>query len=244
MTQHTSKITPGGPAALNESFPLAYTRREARLYRRLTKDALPADTHLAQALQKIDIRGKDILDYGCGDGRLFPIFKILGARTVTGCDPSLRLIHFAQTEHGMKEGAQFDALTNQVLPYRERTFDIIVTHYVLHYVYHTDSLARQFFKIIRPGGYVVAILGEAVVKNEHTPLHNSILPLVFAHTMTAQTLVKERGCTKNDFERAGFVTYRNEHLPNASVAKVSDTYPLKKDIELVATLLVFRKPLV
>ena len=78
------------------------------------------------------VRGKRVLDLGCGDGRL-----ALGvapfAREVTGLDPDAELIADATArarEAGLRN-VHFEVGAGQSLPYRGGAFDVVILSWTL-----------------------------------------------------------------------------------------------------------------
>jgi len=82
--------------------------------------------------RSVPLRREDtVLDIGCGTGALTTLLGRMGYRTV-GIDPSPLMIHYAVKKaiHGIQmycvaDGASF-------LPFRDRSFDMVIATYVLH----------------------------------------------------------------------------------------------------------------
>ena len=78
------------------------------------------------------IRGKRVLDVGCGDGRLTLGLAPLAA-SVRGIEPDPEAISAAR-ENARKAGArnvQFDAGAAQQLPYIDGAFDVVILSWAL-----------------------------------------------------------------------------------------------------------------
>lgn len=78
------------------------------------------------------VRGKRVLDLGCGDGR-FALAIARSAAAVEGLDPDPTAISAAR-RNGRKRGAQnvrFRSGAAQELPYRDATFDVVILSWTL-----------------------------------------------------------------------------------------------------------------
>jgi ubiquinone/menaquinone biosynthesis C-methylase UbiE len=78
------------------------------------------------------VRGKRILDLGCGDGR-FALGLALLAMSVDGLDPDVEAIAAAK-KNGRKAGvrnARFAVGAAQHLPYPDAAFDVVILSWTL-----------------------------------------------------------------------------------------------------------------
>lgn len=123
----------------------------------------PADSALAPipaALLALlgDVRGKSVLDAGCGEGFLARILAARGAR-VTGIDLSPRLIALAR-EHDPAAAAIAYRVADlsRPLPDLAATFDAVGSHLVLNDVADHRGFAGGLAALTRPGGRAVLAL--------------------------------------------------------------------------------------
>lgn len=102
-----------------------------------------------------DPSGWIILDIGCGDGELAVELWKHGAK-VTGIDVSGRMIGDAR-ERARQHGADiaFDVASAQSLPFPLDAFDRVVAITVLCFVEDADSVLREIWRVLRPGGRLV-----------------------------------------------------------------------------------------
>ena len=124
--------------------------REARLGR-----LFPTDFVFAQLR---DIRGREVLDFGCGDGALSVILARLGGR-VTAVDISPELIDVAQkraTLEGVGDRIQFLVTDVTTSPLRADWFDAVVCNLVLHHV-DLPSVLPRIVSALKPGGTAVFV---------------------------------------------------------------------------------------
>ncbi|HEY9585347.1 MAG TPA: class I SAM-dependent methyltransferase [Candidatus Paceibacterota bacterium] len=99
-------------------------------------------------------RGGDVLDIGCGNGRLFPLINERHAQ-YTGIDYSGGLIREAQRLHPLGKFVVGDATA---LPFPDDTFDVAYSFATVHHI-PGNELRTKFFReaarVLRPGGIFV-----------------------------------------------------------------------------------------
>ena len=108
-----------------------------------------------------DVRGKSILDMGCGDGHYTRLVKRAGAREVTGVDISAEMIRLAEEEENLRPVgcvySQHDASKYE----SSRQVDLVLASHLLHYAKTTGDL-RKFcetcHQALRKGGRIVGII--------------------------------------------------------------------------------------
>ncbi|MEJ0054040.1 MAG: class I SAM-dependent methyltransferase [bacterium] len=232
----------------NDTFPLAYQSEEANRYFEFEKQQHPADTFIADALRGIGIHGHKILDYGCGSGLMVPPLLKLGASQVIGCDPSAAMIREANRRFAgasaMSAMTRFDLLTGLPLPYPSSSFDGVLLRFVLHYIPDTQSAFREFARILKPNGWVVAVSSDVSLKPGREYLANTMMPLIFQDMLTVRTLIKQGKEITESAGNAGLEIERYERISDATLASVDTTYEHAREIEQFSTgLLVARKPL-
>src|SRR5260221_1987012 len=134
---------------------MASVKGQGQFWDRVTEQVQP----LAEAQQLIEalipaneIRGRDMLDAGCGAGDYSAALSQLGARTVAGFDVSAGSLRIAQ---GKASAAKFLQASLSELPYRAASFDVIWSSGVLHYVPDAQSALREIMRVLRPGGIAV-----------------------------------------------------------------------------------------
>jgi SAM-dependent methyltransferase len=118
------------------------------------------------------LRGKDVLDVGCGRSLYGVTFLFAGAKSYTGVDPTLDLdsnvIKDSSGLHGRFEAspwtprrlmdrlpglAYISGLTSDLPP--GSTFDVLAMHNVTEHLMEIDQTFAEFAKLIRPGGRIV-----------------------------------------------------------------------------------------
>ncbi|MEE4596105.1 class I SAM-dependent methyltransferase [Streptomyces sp. DSM 41524] len=115
---------------------------------------------LVEALPRL--RGKTVLDVGCGIGRLSH-WLAAEAEFVTGVDSSLRMVTRARGASSAANTA-FVCGRAEALPFRSAAFDLALTTAVLQHVVSEDAYERacaEAVRVLRPGGALVCFEGAA-----------------------------------------------------------------------------------
>ena len=113
-----------------------------------------------------DVRGRSVLDVGCGMGRFSDVVARWGARTVVGVDLS-RAVEAAVENLSPYPGAAIVQGDAADPPFREGSFDMVFSIGVLH---HTPSTARSLAavaRLVRPGGTLAVWVYAARLRRTH-----------------------------------------------------------------------------
>lgn len=110
---------------------------------------------LGEAIRLLgDIRGRSILDCGCGAGYLSAYLAFRGA-FVSGFDISEGMLRIAsQTVRGNgTTGGVHLALANfGRLPFRDASFDLAIGAWILHHTESLDEAIRELKRVLKPKG--------------------------------------------------------------------------------------------
>jgi SAM-dependent methyltransferase len=103
-----------------------------------------------------DVRGRTVLDFGCGSGEN-TIALVRRAANVIAIDISPHLIQLAERRlalNGLDGTARFVVASAHDLPFDDQSVDIVVGIAILH---HLDLAiaAREVHRVLRPGGRAI-----------------------------------------------------------------------------------------
>lgn len=104
--------------------------------------------------------GQHVLDFGCGNGRLFELFK--GKHiTYTGIDQSGNLITHAREKYAQEAAsgiARFIASSGDTLPFPDASFDCVFSIAALHHIpsmEKREAMMRELYRVLSPRGTLV-----------------------------------------------------------------------------------------
>lgn len=105
-----------------------------------------------------DVHGKDVLDFGCGEGTYSRLLKARGAHRVVGYDLAEGMLrHARETEEKEPRGIEFTSSLSEALDHR---FDLVLGVYVLPYAQDERALFRMcadMGRLLKPGGRLVTL---------------------------------------------------------------------------------------
>lgn len=117
----------------------------------------PTGQFIKNITEQCDITGKEILEIGCGSGRITRDLAKY-ARKVVAIDPDERALQVAQA--GIThENVEFIRCSGESLPFAENTFDLVIYSLSLHHIpstYMRKSL-QQAVRLLREDGFLIVI---------------------------------------------------------------------------------------
>ncbi|WP_240190005.1 class I SAM-dependent methyltransferase [Bacillus sp. P14.5] len=123
--------------------------------RRQSKES-PNNAMEAPVILKLigDVRNKEILDLGCGDGTFGKELLSKGAGHYTGIDGSKNMVETAvSTTSSPQASIRLGDLEN--LELNQNEYDLIISRMVLHYIENLESLVKEVYAAVKPGGKFV-----------------------------------------------------------------------------------------
>lgn len=106
-----------------------------------------------------NIRGKKVLDLGCGTGRHTKILKKRGAK-VWGIDISPRMLEIAKREI---KGVDFKVGSVYKLPYKPKFFDIVFAGLCVSYFENLDKAFKEINRVLKRNGIFVFSFGHPLI---------------------------------------------------------------------------------
>jgi ubiquinone/menaquinone biosynthesis C-methylase UbiE len=97
-----------------------------------------------------DLRGKHVIDLGCGTGRWLRYAAELGAASLVGVDASPAMLSVAQQQCS----AQVELMCADVLSLllESGSADVLIASFLLSYLPSLDAFVAQAARLLRPGG--------------------------------------------------------------------------------------------
>lgn len=103
---------------------------------------------LSRALEHVPLgRSSTVLELGCGDGFQLDLLRKRFGR-VFGVDP----------EEEPLSGGRFAKCIAEALPFRDHSFDFVVSSNVAEHLTDRDRAMAEVFRVLRPGGYAAHIV--------------------------------------------------------------------------------------
>ena len=218
-----------------------YSKELVQKYTKSRDDYKETDSELFEPLALIGVLGKDILDFGCGDGGHAENLLEMGARKVSGIDVSPDMIELASKRK--KEGLEFFTADGTKVPFDDTSFDIVFSNFVIHYFEDTHLPFAEIGRVLRKGGYFVGTYNITDVEKGFEHLYNTNMPIRLGkkdENIIVQNLIKPRGEIESALQKAGLKVLKEKILyhPNAVV---DESYEHKEKISKNAVLIVAQK---
>jgi ubiquinone/menaquinone biosynthesis C-methylase UbiE len=101
----------------------------------------------------LEVRGRDVLDVGCGEGGLVRRLASVGARAC-GLDPLPIALARARAHREAGDSARYVQGVAQALPFPGASFDVVIFFNSLHHVpvEAMDIALAEAARVLRPGG--------------------------------------------------------------------------------------------
>ncbi len=142
--------------------------RIARWYHELRTERYPSGWFYNEMLEmpttlKLlgNIKGKEILDLGCGTGIYAKILTKRGAK-VKGIDISEEMIKIARKENPKVE---FKVGSMNKLPYRNKEFDIVLAALSISYLRDWNAVFKEVKRVLNDGGLFVFSTDNPVIES-------------------------------------------------------------------------------
>ncbi|NQX69242.1 class I SAM-dependent methyltransferase [Paenibacillus alba] len=101
-----------------------------------------------------ELKDKRVLDLGCGFGWHCRYAREKQARSVVGVDLSENMLERARAMTNDLQ-IEYRRLAIEDIDFTEGEFDVVISSLALHYVEHFDSICRQIYGYLAPGGTFV-----------------------------------------------------------------------------------------
>ena len=133
-----------------------------------------------------DIKGKDILEVGCGrGGGLSYISRYLSPRSATGVDLNKKAIEFCKKYYS-NERIKFLQANAQCLDFQDNYFDVVINVESSHRYSQMDMFLHEVYRVLKPGGFFLYadFWNNIELEKLNTQLEKSNLHLVKGEIIT------------------------------------------------------------
>lgn len=140
-----------------------------------------------EAFSDDNIRDKHVVDFGCGDGQLSLFLAMTRQpRRIVGIDlvsPAIDRAKIAATKADVPNTVEIEYLVGQPerMPVPDQAFDTLLAFDCLEHVMSPESIIRDWFRVLRPGGR--ALVNWYPYKGPWGPHMESLVPIPWAHVM-------------------------------------------------------------
>ena len=163
-----------------------------------------------ELITKLELAGNEnILDLGCGDGKVTALLVQATSGSVVGVDKSEAMVQLAQKSY---ENITFLPMDATALNF-ENEFDVVFSNAVLHWVHDHKSVVRGIHRALKKegkillqfGGYgnaqeILAVMDDFITKEYATYFKDFEFPYSFPHSDLYEKLLKEQGFVNIDAE--------------------------------------------
>lgn len=136
---------------------MEYTRKVSLAYSKNRKGYRSTDEYVLPLLKSLNLKGKAVLDFGCGDGSDIRTFLKMGARKAVGIDPSGPMIALAKARGSVGKKVRIRKTDGRTIPEPDGKFDLVFAHFVVHYLRDTAKHFKEIARVLRSGGYFTAV---------------------------------------------------------------------------------------
>ena len=109
-----------------------------------------------------DLKGKAILDIGCGMGQHARQYADMGAKSVLGIDISEKMLAYARVHNG-GENITYRCMAMEELEAIDGQFDLVTSSLAFDYVEDFEGLMDAIHRRLKPGGELVFSMSHPIV---------------------------------------------------------------------------------
>jgi ubiquinone/menaquinone biosynthesis C-methylase UbiE len=157
---------------------------------------------LGELISKVDLKGKVILDHGCGTGRNWPLFQKNEPEQIIGCDISSEMLARLKSKY---ENAKTYLIDDNRLPFLNNAqCDIIISTLVIAHVKKIKDLFAEWNRITKDSSDIII-----------TDFHPALLSIggsrTFKHfnkSITIKNFIHEITTIEKLLSSSGFKTVR------------------------------------
>ncbi|SDZ02686.1 class I SAM-dependent methyltransferase [Bacillus sp. 166amftsu] len=115
-----------------------------------------ADISWCEIIQNIiDVKGKSIIDIGCGGGIYTKELALMGASNVVGFDFSKKMLQAAIENCDSIQNISFIHGDAHHMPFANETFDIVISRAVVHHLQDVPKFLQEASRILKKNGMLI-----------------------------------------------------------------------------------------
>lgn len=116
------------------------------------------ESEQVREMRALGLRGKSVLEIGCGAGSSSLLFALEGAR-VTSVDLTDSAVALTRSKFDLLElPGRFVQADAEHLPFGNGRFDVVFSSGVLHHTPDTERAVGEIYRVLTPGGHAVVML--------------------------------------------------------------------------------------
>lgn len=191
-----------------------------------------------------ELKGKRVLDVGCGMGQHAGQYSDMGALSVLGTDISEKMLDFAR-ENNSAENIEYMKLPFEELDKIEGEYDVVTSSLALDYAEDLCDVLKKINGLLIPGGKLVFSISNPIstaydgVYDRYTRTEEGVRLYANLHNYNIEGLRKFRWCVDdyevyhrrfstliNNIVSAGFILEecRESSLPDEVIEKYPDKF--------------------
>ncbi|MDG3086457.1 class I SAM-dependent methyltransferase [Vibrio hannami] len=102
-----------------------------------------------------DVKGKNVIDMGCGSGIYASWLLEQSANKVTCLDLSANMVALTKESLGNNVEAYVQDISEGLPKESDSSADVVICPLVLHYIKELKPVFEDVFRVLKPGGYMV-----------------------------------------------------------------------------------------
>lgn len=144
---------------------------------------------------RLDVRGKDVLEVGSGNGQWLIALDELEARQVVGVEPGDSIREYCLgclNEHGKSDRIKVSKASAETLPFPDESFDSVLCMGVFMFTKQKQAIG-EFRRVLRPGGRLLLTvngLGYMIMKAKDGLLFSQLKEIRYGVSGIFSTLIK------------------------------------------------------
>lgn len=114
------------------------------------------------------VKGKKILDLGCGDAKFAKDLFAWGCEEYIGVEGSSNMVQLAKKTLD-PYNASVIPMSMESYDYPANTFDLVISRLAIHYIEYVDDLFSQIYLTLKPGGSLMFSVEHPVITSTLQP---------------------------------------------------------------------------